>query len=64
MQQKLLKMSVAYGFNNLKLNEITATMLEKNIPMRSLLDKKFNLKGIKRESKFGNEYLYSMKTEN
>jgi RimJ/RimL family protein N-acetyltransferase len=31
---------IDFEFNNLKLNEVTATMLEKNIPMRNLLDKK------------------------
>lgn len=56
-----IKMSINYGFNNLKLNEVTATMLEKNIPMRNLLDKKLKLKGIKRESDFGDEYFYSIK---
>ena len=58
-----IKMSINYGFNNLKLNEVTATMLEKNIPMRNLLDKRLKLKGIKRKSKFGDEYFYSVKSE-
>lgn len=47
-----IKISINYGFN---------TMLEKNIPMRYLLDKKLKLNGIKRESDFGDEYFYSVK---
>lgn len=58
-----IKMSINYGFNNLKLNEVTATMLEKNIPMRNLLDKRLKLKGIKRKSEFGDEYFYSVKSD-
>lgn len=53
-----MKMAIDYAFETLKLDEVTATMLEKNLPMRNLLDKKLELKGSKREGEFGPEYCY------
>ncbi|KAH8547465.1 acetyltransferase [Umbelopsis sp. PMI_123] len=58
-----VKLSIDYAFNVLKLDQVTATMLAKNIPMRKLLDKRLKLTGTKRESEFGEEVFYSILPE-
>lgn len=53
-----MKMAIGYAFDVLKLDEVTATMQEKNVPMRNLLDKKLEVKGTKRQGEFGPESCY------
>jgi RimJ/RimL family protein N-acetyltransferase len=58
-----MKLAIGYAFGILKLDEVTSTMLEKNIPMRNLLDKKLCLKGTIRDAEFGLEAFYLIRPE-
>jgi RimJ/RimL family protein N-acetyltransferase len=58
-----MKLSIDYAFNVLRLDMVTATMLEKNLPMRTLLDKKLGLVGTRRDGEFGSEFIYSISHE-
>ncbi|KAG2186489.1 hypothetical protein INT44_002711 [Umbelopsis vinacea] len=58
-----IKMSIDYAFQVLKLDQVTATMLAKNIPMRNLMDKQLKLTGTIRDGEFGQEVFYSVLPE-
>ncbi|CAO3691133.1 unnamed protein product [Umbelopsis ramanniana] len=58
-----MKMAIDYAFQTLRLDQVTATMLAKNTPMRSLMDKQLKLTGITRDSEFGEEVFYSVLPE-